>query len=394
MNGYTVGIVGLGFIGKVHLYGYRNLPFYYPELAGSFEVTAAATSRRETAAKAGREHGIPLCTTDYTEITENPEIDIVHICTPNNLHLDQLLSAMKHGKHIYCDKPLVVNAAEAGRIENALSQGYSGTFAMTFQNRFFPATMYARHLMDGDFVGRVLTFRAAYLHSGSVDPAAPLKWKLSSDAGGGVIQDLASHALDLMNTLIGDYTEVCADSRIAYPTRPAFGDPARRVRVDAEDDVAIMCVAGGDEARGVIEACKIATGTEDELRFEIHGTHGALRFNSLRPSVLEVYRQAHAVDGDDSDVGFADVWEKFPLSGWTAVDTVQRYPAPAAAFPSPKNMPGWIRGHAACLADFLYAVRDGRSPEADARQGIYIQRVIQAVQDSARDRKWIKVPGR
>ena len=84
--------------------------------------------------------------TDYRAVTENPAIDIVHICTPNHLHKEALLSAIAHQKHIYCDKPLVATMAEAEEIRAALA-GYRGTAQMVFQNRFFPATMRAKQLV-------------------------------------------------------------------------------------------------------------------------------------------------------------------------------------------------------------------------------------------------------
>ena len=90
---------------------------------------------------------------------------------------------------------------------------------MTLQCRFFPATMRAKQLMDDGFVGKVLEFRAAYLHAGSADPNAPLKWKLSAAHGGGVIADLASHAMDLTHHLVGDFDSLQATTHIAYPDR-------------------------------------------------------------------------------------------------------------------------------------------------------------------------------
>ena len=104
---YRVGILGFGFIGKVHAYGYLNLPLFYDPVAAAARITHVVTSRPETAEKARRIVGADVAATDYRAVTENPEIDIVHICTPNHLHKEALLSAMRHQKHIYCDKPLV-----------------------------------------------------------------------------------------------------------------------------------------------------------------------------------------------------------------------------------------------------------------------------------------------
>ena len=199
---YRVGMVGFGFMGRVNLYGYINMPLHYAPLPFQARVTHLCTGHNSTADKACAEFGIDHGTTDFREITENPDIDIVHICSPNNFHCDQLVSALESGKHIYCDKPLVASVEEAEQIRPLL-KNYPGTFGMTFQNRFFPAVMRARRLVLDGFLGRILNFRAAYLHSGSINPDVPLKWKLSAKAGGGVIADLGSHVLDLVSWLVG-----------------------------------------------------------------------------------------------------------------------------------------------------------------------------------------------
>jgi len=377
MKKYKVGIIGFGFMGKAHAYGYLNLPLFYDPPPLEAELHSVCTSRPETAEAAQRLLGFERACTDCREITEDPDIDIVHVCTPNVFHKEALLSAMAHGKHIYCDKPLVARVEEAEEIAAAL-RSYQGVAQLAMNNRFFPATLRARELVEEGFVGRVLSFRAAYLHSGSVDPEAPLKWKLDSRMGGGIIPDLGSHVLDLMNWLVGDFQALWCATQIAYPDRPAADGSGRRVKVEAPD-AALMILRLPDRGLGSIEASKIATGTQDELRFEIHGDRGALRFNLMRPNWLEVY----------------DLWQPTgPLGGrqgWQAIDTVQRYPEPATGFPTPKASIGWIRAHAACLYNFLAAVAEGRPAEPGLAQGVYLQRVMEAAEDSARSGQWVDV---
>ena len=377
MKEYRVGMVGFGFIGKVHAYGYVNLPMFYDPVPLRARITHVCTSRSETAkagaAIAGAEHAV----TDFRRITENPDVDIVHICTPNHLHLDALLSAMKHNKHIYCDKPLTADLAEAEQVA-AVLDGYTATAQMTFQNRFFPATMRAKQMIDEGFLGQVLEFRAAYLHAGSADPKAPLKWKLSAAAGGGVIADLGPHVFDLIHYLLGDYDRLLAAAHIAYPRRPAPGDPSRMVDVDAEDCVMILARMSCG-ALGTIEATKIATGSEDELRFEVHGAKGALRFNGMDAHHLEAYDAA----APDRPAG--------GKRGWTRIDAGQRYPAPATGFPGPKFSIGWMRSHVACLASFLESVAASQPGEPGLRQGIYIQRLIERARASAAANEWVSV---
>jgi len=377
MTSYNVGILGFGFIGKVHAYGYRTLPFFYDPVPLQARITHVCTSRPETAEKARHQIGADAAVSDYRQITENPEIDIVHICTPNHLHKEALLSAIRHQKHIYCDKPLVATLDEAEQIERALI-GYRGTAQMTLQNRFFPAVMRAKQLVDEGWLGQVLQYRLCYLQSSSASPLAPARWKLLAEAGGGVIADLGPHVFDLIQCLLGDFDQVMADSQIAYPQRPARDDPGRMVPVDAEDSVLVLGRLNSG-VLGSIEATKIATGMEDDLRLEIHGSEGALRFHGRHADQLDVF-DARA---EDQPIG--------GRRGWTSIATGQRYPEPATGFPSPKASIGWVRSHVACLEQFLRSVAAGEPGNPGLDQGIYLQRVMAAVGRSIRQRQWVSV---
>ena len=376
MKLYNVGILGFGAIGKVHAYGYASLPFYYQPPPLQARVVSVCTSKRETAEAAKTQLGADEAVTDYRRITENPEIDIVHICTPNNLHKDALLSAMRHNKQIYCDKPLTATLAEAEEIQAALKD-YTGTAQMVFNNRFFPATMRAKQLATEGFLGQPLAFRACYLHSGSADPRAPLKWKLSAKAGGGILADLASHVFDLIHFLLDDYEALLAATQIAYSKRPAPDDPTKKLTVETED-AAYITAKMKNGALGQIEATKIATGSEDELRLEINGAKGAMRFNLMDPHHLETYDATAPAE---------------PMGGcrgWTRNHTGQRY-GPPCSFPTVKATPGWLRGHVACLASFLACVAKGQPAEPDLSHGIYIQKLIECSRTSARIGRWVEV---
>ncbi len=372
---YNVGVVGFGFIGKVHAYGYLTLPLFYDPPPLRARITHVVASRPETAEKARLTVGADTAATDFRAVTENPAIDIVHVCTPNNLHKEALLSAIRYGKHVYCDKPLTATAAEAEEIRAALAD-YRGTAQMTFHNRFFPATMRAKQLIDEGALGDVLGFRASYLHGGGANPAAPLTWRLRAAAGGGVIADLASHVLDIVDWLIGPFQSLTAATQIAYPERPLPGDPARMRPAEVEDCVALLAKMRSG-ALGTIEATKLATGVEDELRFEIHGSRGGLRYNGAYPHHLEL----HDAAAPDRPLGGA--------RGWTRIETGQRYPRPATGFPNPKLAIGWIRAHVACLNNFLEAVAAGRPAEPGLEQGVRIQRLMDCLRRSAAEQRWV-----
>ena len=181
-----------------------------------------------------------------------------------------------------------------------------------------------------------------------------------------------------MHFLLGDYASVFAATHTAYAERPSVDDPGIKVPVDAEDCVMLLSrmESGGI---GHIEATKLATGTEDEMRFEIHGSKGALRFNGMDPHHLEIYDLSVA----DKPVG--------GNRGWTKVATGQRYPEPANGFPTPKAAIGWMRGHMACLANFLQDIAAGKPGNPGLDQGIYIQHLIDCCRRSAHDGKWVNV---
>ena len=375
MKKIRIGLLGFGYIGRAHACAVRDIPIYYDDGDFSARITHVCTSRTETAQKAASVlDAVPV--TDFRQITENPDIDVVDIASPNDKHLAQLLSAIANGKHIYCDKPLCANEREAAQIADALKT-YRGISQMTLQYRFFPATMRAKQLIEEGRLGEILEFHGSFPHSGSVDPKTPLKWKLSGAAGGGVAADLGSHIFDLLHYLLGDFDSVSAATRIVYPERPSAEDPSKMVKVDAEDDMQTL-VRLKNGALGTVTASKIATGTEDGITFTIHGTKGALMLKAMDLDRLYFY------DNTAPGAPFGGI------RGWTAIDCGQRYAKPAI-FPASKAVIGWTRGHIHCYYSFLRAVTDGTPAPAPLEDGICIQNLLAKVKASAASGCWVKI---
>lgn len=372
---YKIGIIGFGMIGKVHAFAYRTLPFFCDPVPLEAVISHIVTLHPETAEKAKRIAGAEHAGTDFREITENPEIDIVHICTPNAGHLPALVSAIRNGKHIYCEKPLAVDLDEAETVIKAIEESaYDRTSQMCFHLRFYPAIQRAKRLINEGKLGRILQFRISYLHSSNVDPKIPFRWKHA--AGGGVLLDTGAHIFDLLDMLLGPVDSLIADSFIAVPERPAPGTKDGTRKVEVEDSIT-MLARMQNGARGTLEATKLATGSEDELRLEIHGSLGAVRFNLMRPHFLEFF-----------DAGSPER----PLggtSGWLRINCGNRYEPPETEFPSAKSAIGWTRAHIAALTNFLQAVAENRPACPDIFQGYKIQRFLDLASRSARENRWI-----
>lgn len=378
VNTVGVGMLGYGFMGKTHLYAHRTIPLYYDPEPVHCRMKAICEATEPLARAAQQQGDFERWTTRPEDVINAPDVDIIHVCTPNQYHYPALAAAIKAGKHIYVDKPVTGSLKEADDL-TAMLPSYKGVAQVALQYRFFPATIRAKQLIDQGFLGPITHFRACYLHSGSVDPGKAVNWKSTAAAGGGVIRDLGSHILDLLWHLIGPFSSAFAVSRIWAGQRPSLDKPGTMMTIDAEDAAAIL-LRKADGTFGTVEASKIATGAEDELRFEIHGRHGAMRFNLMQPNYLEVY-DARRADGDYGGE-----------RGWQSIAAVQRYPAPGNRFPGPKFSSGWIRSHVHSLYSFLKAVADGTAAQPSLAEGLHIQRVLEAVRDSAGRQMWVDLP--
>ena len=373
MKTIGIGVIGWGFMGKTHAQALRSLPLFYP--GAGFEVALRGVCARhiENARDAAGALGIDFYTDDYRRLLARDDIDVVSVCTPNDQHEAMVIAALRAGKHVYVDKPLAVTAQSAARIAKAAEEA-PGFTRMVFNNRYFPATMRAKQLVEEGRIGRVLTFSARYLHSGSIDPDRPMGWKMGSQ--GGVLLDLGSHALDLITWLTGWPERVFCKLFTLYPQRPTADGG---VETDLGDDhvQALLQLPGG--AVGSLEASKIATGSNDELTVEVRGTKGALKWDSMDPSYLYFFDQT---------------LPEAPLGGtrgFTAIESVARYPAPGGKFLPPKNAIGWDRGHLHCYYTFLDAVAHGQRPENGVAEGARLQALMEKMRESDARGTWIEV---
>lgn len=378
MKELGVGIVGFGFIGKIHANGYRSLQLFYDPAPARINMVGVCTSRPETAEAAKEKGGFAFGTTSFDDLLACDDIHIIDIATPNQMHHEQIIAAFEAGKHVYCDKPLTTDLQSARAIGEAARRHPGQAHGMAFHCRFIPATLRARELAAEDFLGRVYHFRATYYHAGYTDPGRPISWRLSREAGGGALSDLGSHIIDLVRYVIGDYAQVRGSTETFIKERPVKKGATEMAPVEVDDYVALQARMQNG-ALGFIEASRFATGTQDGLTFEIYGDKGALKFDMMDPNFLYAY---------DATVPEGDLGGR---RGWTQIESVQRYPAPSA-LPAPKLPVGWPRFHVHCIFDFVSALVEGRPGNANLFDGIYTQAVDEAVRASTLSGEWEDIP--
>ena len=371
-----IGLIGYGGIGRVHAAAYRAIPFHYGLPADSISIAGVATTRRATAESAAAEIGCEFYTDDYRDLLARADIDAVDICTPNNSHHEIVLAAAAAGKHIYCEKPLAMNVAEALSMVKAVdAAGLKGQ--MTFNFRFFPAITRAKQLMDEGFVGRIFSFRGRYHRSSYISSDKPMSWRLKREfTGGGALFDLGSHILDLLTYLLGDFAAVNATLDTLIKQRPIASGSAETELVDV-DDIALLQARLLDGTLGTVEISRMGTGATNDVTFEIFGDRGAIRFDLNEPGWLHVY------DARDAES---------PLGGergFRKIEAVGRYDGQRA--PDWTMAPGFMRVHAECQYQFIRSIWDDKPTSPSIVDGLHIQQVMDAAERSSQRGTWVDV---
>src|SRR3954447_18509682 len=373
-RGLRVAIAGTGFIGAVHARSAR--------LAGASLVGVAAStpeSGRRAAAALGAERSFDTA----QELMEAPDIDVVHICTPNNLHVPLAEAALAAGKHVVLEKPIAMDALSAQELSDAAVA--SGRIAaVPFVYRYYPTVREARERVRAGETGPVRLIHGTYLQDRLLRPEDD-SWRVEEDLGGAsrAFADIGSHWCDLAEFISGHrITRLCARTLTAVPER-----------VKTEAHAAVQSVNGGGEARpvgtedaaivqfetdhgavGSTVISQISAGRKNRLWLELAAAEEALAFNQEEPESLWVGRREAVtlIKRDPEHMSAA----------------AQRY----AVLPS-----GHPQGYADCFHAFVAEVYDAVADDSPAdglpvfADGLRAARLTDAVLRSAREERWVDV---
>lgn len=367
-----IGLLGFGSMGKAHAFSLSAIPYYYDGSDFSAKVVGVCTSNPESAIRAANTFALGKAYSCEDELINDPEIDIVDICTPNYLHYESAKKAILAGKHVLCEKPLAVTGEQARELDELACRAYEENrqvCGMVFNNRHLSSIKRAKQLIDGGRLGRILSFDFKYLHNSCIDPQRTAGWKQDKDiCGAGTLFDLGAHIVDLCRYLCGDFKDIYSREQIAFSTHKKADGTEWVTNADEADYMIATLVCG---AVGTLTVGKINIGENDGLTFSIYGTRGAIKFDLMEPDWLYFY-DADAKGGEyGGDRGF------------TKIECVGRYPAPSGKFPSPKAANGWLRGHIASMYAFLDTVCRGVTASPSFADGAAVQRILCAAQRSA-----------
>ncbi|GAA3350906.1 hypothetical protein GCM10020358_78580 [Amorphoplanes nipponensis] len=291
-----VAVAGFGWMGRVHTQSYLRVLHHFPQLTVRPELVAVADEVPGRAAEAAERYGFATATLDWRELAADPRVRVVSIAAPNFLHRELGVALARAGKHIWIEKPVGLDAADAHAVAGAVhAAGVQGTVG--FNYRHAPAVAAARDLIARGELGTVTHARFRLLSDYAAHPQGALSWRFERARGGhGVLGDLASHGVDLVRHLLGDIDALVADTATFVPRRPRpAGATAGHTRaeggepgpVENEDYVAAQLrLASG--ARVVLEASRVAVGQQNNYGFEVQGMRGALAWDFRRMGELSL----------------------------------------------------------------------------------------------------------
>ncbi len=371
MKRLRVGLIGSGFIGRAHSIALQGVGAVFPDVTAPVcEILADRDAAQ--AARSAEAMGFARSTGDWRELVADPAVDIVDICSPNYLHREMALAAIAAGKHVWCEKPLALDAAEAEEVAAAAARA-GVVHLVGFNYSLNPLVRLARSMIAGGDIGTIMGFSGRYFEDYMADPAVPHSWRCARRfAGAGALADLGSHLIDMAENLLGPIESVFASLETVHAERRV---PTTGALLPVEnEDVARALVRFARGVGGSFEISRVATGYKCGLTFTVFGSHGSLEFDQERMNELRHYSSADPAGRR----GFRTI-----LAGPEHPDYGHFCPAP---------------GHGLGINDLqviearnlLRAIADGTPASPGFDVGLRVQRVMEAMERSHASGAWTK----
>lgn len=367
-----VAVIGDGLMAKEHSMAWRNVQAVYGDVPVQPRLVVIVHPDVDRVADAAQRYGFERSATSWEQVVADPEIDVIDIVTPNSFHRDVAIAAARAGKHIWCEKPLALTAAEALEMtEAAEAAGVSTLVGFTYLQN--PGIALAKQLITAGELGELFSFTAFFSADTMVDPEVPFTWRTDrSRAGGGALGDLGSHLVSIARHLVGDVVRVNGISRTVVTQRR---DAAGVDRPVDNDDHALALIEFRNGVTGSLQASRVLTGRAFEVSFTLTGTEGAIRFSQQDSHILEVALRSDGTAGHGFrtiELGpehgeFGHLW---PMSGINlGLHELKIFEVRA----------------------LIEAIVTGRRTLPDFREGWEIERAIEAIELSATTREWVDV---
>ncbi len=377
-----IGLVGVGWMGRVHSAAYRRVRDHFPDCAGKARLVVAADESEDRARSAVSQLGFERSVTEWREVISDPGVEAVSITAPNHLHREVALAAAAAGKHVWCEKPVGRSASETADVAAAAESAGIRTI-VGFNYRHAPAVHHAARLISSGALGPVRQYRSQFVAGYAASPQGALSWRfLRSFAGQGVLGDLMSHAVDMAQFLLGPVESVVAHVETTVEERPlATGGGTHFAVVEGgelgaveNEDTVLSLVRFASGVSGTIEASRVTVGPQARYAFEVNGERGAVAWDFERMNELLVYLPLETGD-----------------SGYSRIMMGPEHPPYAHFQPGPGLAMGYDDLKVIEAGLFLDSVVDGVQREPGIREALAGARVLEAMERSGDSGAWEEV---
>jgi len=379
-----IGLIGTGGMGKAHATAFKNVPLVFGNEPGRPILEIVADIDAKAVEKWAGEFGFARWTTNWQEIVEDPRVDIVDITTPNHLHAEMAIAAAQAGKHIYCEKPLATTTADAARIVATVEK--AGVISIVgFNYLKNPAQAFAQQLIASGELGDITLFRGTFDQDFLANPDIPFSWRLDRAlAGTGALGDLGSHTIAFAHFLVGDIVEVCGlnTTKIKERAVPAGGSgyavtakSGSEKRAVENEDIMEFLIRFDNGAIGAIGTSRVGMGRKLGLGYEIQGTKGSLFYTQERMNEIKLYRHTDP----DREKGYKTIYIGPEHPEYKAFFGL-------AGIGLGYNDQKIIEAH-----DLITAVALDQPVQPDVRFAYRVNKVIEAVDVSCQERRWVRV---
>lgn len=383
-----VGLISVGWMGKVHSRAFQMLPIVYPDLNIKPRLVIAADNVQERAEYARDVLGYERCTVDYHDVLNDSEVDVVSICAPNFLHAEIGIAAAKAGKAFWIEKPVGRGAHETEAVQKAAVDAKVMN-TIGFNYRHVPVVEHAKELIASGALGRITNIRGTFFADYSSEPNGALSWRFIREyAGSGVLGDLMGHLADLVQYLVGPIAQVSGMTKTIITERPVLQmgsgthfdviEGGEKKPVENEDYAAAMIRfadnAVGAGAIGTIEASRVAVGPRASYNFEIYGTEGSIKWDFERMNEIDI-----AIGRSGDHLGYQRVMANPHMGDF------------GNFLPGAGTSMGYDDLKVVECRKFLEAYVGGVAKNSNIHDAVAAARVVSAIEESADSGAWVAI---
>lgn len=368
MAGLGIGLIGSGYMGKCHALAWNAVASVFGDIERP-RLLMLAEANAPLAEEKARQLGFSRSTGDWRALVCDPEVDVVSITTPNAFHAEMAVVALEAGKHVWCEKPMAPDFADAARMAAAARRS-GKVAAMGYNYIQNPAIRHMGRLIAEGAIGTVNHVRLEMDEDFMADASAPFSLRSSASSGYGALDDFGVHTLSLLSVLAGPVRRVVAQAAKPYADRPGPDGP----RAVENHDIAnvLMELHGG--ASAVLMVNRAAWGRKGRIAIQIFGSRGSMLYDQERLNEFELYQ----ADGG-AQAGYRRI-----LSG-------PAHPPYGQFVPAPGHGLGFNDLKVIECHEVIHAISGRKAHLIDFDQGLQIERAVHAMARSARDGGWVAV---